>query len=74
MALAAPPWQESAMTTPDPVPQPETPPAGGGCLIAAGLILGPIVGLLLGETSAGLLVGGAVGVVAAIVLALVQRR
>ncbi|WP_416908232.1 MAG: hypothetical protein ACMVO5_00995 [Polymorphobacter sp.] len=41
--------------------------SGGGCLIAAGLILGPVVGLLLGQVSAGLIAGGVIGVLAAII-------
>lgn len=47
---------------------------GGGCLIAAGLILGPTLGLMVGQTSAGLVIGGVIGVVAAIVLTFVDSR
>jgi len=53
---------------------PSAGPRGGGCLIAVGLVLGPVVGLLLGQVSAGLLVGGALGVVAAVILAVVDKR
>lgn len=47
---------------------------GGGCLIAAGLILGPVLGLMVGQTSAGLIIGGIVGVVAAVALAFADSR
>lgn len=47
---------------------------GGGCLIAAGLVVGPIVGLLVGQTSLGLLTGLAIGVIGAIVVAVRDRR
>lgn len=57
---------------------PSTPPPvgprGGGCLIAMGLVFGPVAGLMLGQVSAGLLVGGALGVVAAVVLALIDKK
>ncbi len=55
---------------------PPSPPdrLGGGCLIAAGLLIGPVVGVFIGQVSAGLIVGGALGIVAAIILALYERR
>jgi hypothetical protein len=54
---------------------PAPPPMrGGGCLIAAGLVFGPVIGLLFGQTSAGLVIGGLVGVVAAVVLTVLDRR
>lgn len=64
----------------EPTPQtdraPLTPPPmrGGGCLIAAGLVIGPIVGLLFGQTSLGLFAGLVIGIVAAIVLTILDRR
>lgn len=54
---------------------PETPPLSrppqqaGGCLIAAGLLIGPVIGMMFGETSIGLVVGLVIGVVAAIIMA-----
>ena len=59
---------------PEVVPPPRSPQQAGGCLIAAGLILGPIIGMVFGQTSAGLLVGLAIGVVAAIGMALRTPR
>jgi F0F1-type ATP synthase assembly protein I len=59
---------------------PEMPPArrppqqAGGCLIAAGLIFGPLVGMLFGQTSIGLIAGLVIGVVAAIVMAVRDGR
>lgn len=58
-------------TPPDPAPPA---PRGGGCLIAAGLILGPVVGLLVGQVSAGLVAGGVLGVLAALGMAWADRR
>jgi hypothetical protein len=59
---------------PDQPPTPRSPQQAGGCLIAAGLIIGPIVGLFFGQSTAGLLAGLAIGVAAAIVMALRERR
>ncbi|MEY2884474.1 MAG: hypothetical protein RL490_2198 [Pseudomonadota bacterium] len=56
----------------DPVPRP--PQRGGGVLIAAGLLLGPIVGIMIGETSAGLIGGLILGVIAAVVMAIRDKR
>jgi hypothetical protein len=54
---------------------PGRPPSrGGGCLIAAGLIIGPVLGLMVGQTSAGLVIGGVIGVAAAIALAFADSR
>ena len=54
---------------------PARPPArGGGCLIAAGLILGPALGLMVGQTSVGLVIGGVIGVVAAMALTFIDMR
>jgi hypothetical protein len=54
---------------------PGRPPVrGGGCLIAAGLIIGPTLGLMVGQTSAGLVIGGLLGIAAAIALAFVDGR
>jgi hypothetical protein len=63
------------MPTPDPVPLPSPPsPRGGGCLIAAGLLIGPAVGMMIGQVSAGLVAGGVLGVLAALGLAIAERR
>jgi hypothetical protein len=45
------------------------PQQAGGCLIAAGLIVGPIIGLAFGQTSIGLVAGGLIGVAAAVLMA-----
>lgn len=47
---------------------------GGGFLIFAGLVVGPIVGMMFGETSIGLVAGLAIGIVAAIGVAIADRR
>nr|WP_310523937.1 hypothetical protein [Polymorphobacter sp.] len=47
---------------------------GGGFFIAAGLIVGPIVGAAFGQTSIGLVAGFVIGAVAAIVLTIADRR
>lgn len=66
---------------PDPIPPnrppPRSPPPvpmGGGILIAAGLVLGPIIGMMFGETSIGLVAGLVLGVLAAIALTIADRR
>ncbi len=80
MVLCAGPWQEGVMSDSDPVQPPDgsSPSSstrrGGGCLIAAGLLLGPVVGVMVGEVSAGLIVGGVIGIIAAVVLLLLDRR
>lgn len=56
-----------------PPPGPQS-PKGGGCLIAAGLLLGPMVGVAIGQVSAGLVVGGLLGVAAALLLLLLDRQ
>ena len=58
---------------PSPSPESRPPQQAGGCLIAAGLIIGPIVGLAFGQTSMGLIGGFAIGVIGAIVMALRDR-
>lgn len=57
-----------------PSPSPRKPQQAGGCLIAAGLILGPIVGMAFGQTSIGLVAGGVIGVLGALVMAVTGRR
>ncbi len=54
---------------------PAKPPRrGGGCLIAAGVVIGPIIGVMFGETSIGLIAGLGLGIVAAVVLAVLDAR
>ncbi len=55
-------------------PPPRPPLRGGGCLVAAGLVIGPIAGLVAGQTSAGLLVGFALGILAAVAMAIRDDR
>jgi uncharacterized membrane protein len=75
VAFCVPSWQLTAMSNlPDPPPPPTTPRQAGGCLIAAGLMLGAGIGVAVGESSAGLLIGLAVGVIAAVAMALRDRR
>ena len=50
------------------------PHRGGGVFVAFGLVGGAIVGILAGEPSLGLLSGLGLGVLAAIILVLRDRR
>lgn len=59
---------------PDESPRSKPPARGGGCLIAVGLLVGPIIGMMFGETSIGLVAGLAIGTLAAIALAVLDRR
>jgi len=56
--------------------RPVAPPPrrGGGCLIAAGVILGPVAGVLAGEPSIGLVAGLVLGVAGAAALFFIDRR
>ena len=67
----------AAMTPPPVTPPPVTPRRpemrGGGCLVAAGLLVGTVVGVLVREGSIGLIAGFAVGVVGAVLLYVVDR-
>ncbi len=60
-------------TPPDLNPPPRSPQLGGGCLIAAGVMIGPVVGIFFGQVTLGLIAGGVIGVVAALVMALRGR-
>ena len=54
---------------------PAKPPRrGGGCLIAAGVLIGPVIGVMFGETSIGLVAGLAIGILAAVALAVADRK
>lgn len=48
-------------------------PAAGGALIAAGAVIGPVVGLFLGQPSIGLLVGVGIGGALAVLIWLCSR-
>jgi hypothetical protein len=60
------------MRTDPSVPPP--PRRAGGCLIAAGLLIGPVVGIFFGQVSLGLVIGFGIGVAGAIALALADKR
>ena len=49
-------------------------PAAGGCLLALGLIGGAVAGLLYGQASLGLILGGIGGAIAATTVFLIDRR
>ncbi len=61
---------------PDSIPPEQRQPPGsaGGCLIAAGAVIGPMIGLSMGQVTLGLLGGLAVGVLGAITMMVAQRR
>jgi len=50
------------------------PQRGGGVLIAGGLVLGAVGGIIAGQPSVGLAAGLGLGIVLAIVLAFADRR
>lgn len=47
---------------------------GGGCLVAAGLIFGSIIGIFFQQTSLGMMVGFGIGAVAAVLLTIADRK
>lgn len=53
---------------------PAPPRAAGGALIALGAVGGAVTGLFLGETTLGFLIGLAVGLLAALLIWLRDRR
>jgi len=57
-----------------PNPPKSTAPAAGGCLLALGLIGGAVGGVLYGQTTLGVLIGGAGGAIAATIIFLIDRR
>jgi hypothetical protein len=81
LALLPSSCQSTAMSNESHGPQtaaskPVAPPPrrGGGCLIAAGVILGPVAGVLAGEPSIGLVAGLALGVGGAAAMYVIDRR
>ncbi len=52
----------------------QRPGAAGGFLLAAALLVGTVIGLLVGEPSIGFLVGLGIGSVVAVLLWLRERR
>jgi hypothetical protein len=57
-----------------PNPPQSTAPAAGGCLLALGLIGGAVAGVVYGQTTLGILIGGAGGAIAAVIVFLIDRR
>jgi hypothetical protein len=57
-----------------PNPPKSTAPAAGGCLLALGLIGGAFAGVVYGQTTLGVLIGGAGGAIAATIIFLIDRR
>ena len=58
----------------EPHPPKSTAPAAGGCMLALGIIGGGIVGVMLNQISAGLVLGGVAGAAVATILFLIDRR
>lgn len=56
-----------------PMRQPDA-PRGHGCLVAAGMMIGPVVGWGFGQVALGLVAGLLVGIVAAAVMTWRDRR
>ncbi len=54
--------------------QQQPPGSAGGCLIAAGALIGPVIGLFMGQVTLGLLGGLAIGALGAIAMMVAQRR
>jgi hypothetical protein len=52
---------------------PSSSPTAGGCLLAAAILLGALIGVSLGQPSIGILAGTAVGTAAALVVWLRDR-
>ncbi|MGU3391963.1 hypothetical protein [Sphingomonas sp. M1A8_2b] len=70
-------WQDSTMADPtsrDTVPPHKDPSAAGGFLVALGMLGGAGVGFAIGQATPGFLIGTGVGVVAAVLVWLRDRR
>ncbi len=57
-----------------PNPPQSTAPAAGGCLLALGVIGGTIAGIILHQTSMGIMLGIAGGAIAATIIFLIDHR
>lgn len=57
-----------------PNPPQSTAPAAGGCLLALGVIGGAIAGIILHQTSLGIVLGIAGGAIAATIVFVIDRR
>ncbi|MGN6818209.1 MAG: hypothetical protein ACTHJR_06010 [Sphingomonas sp.] len=57
-----------------PNPPQSTAPAAGGCLLALGVVGGAVAGIMLHQTSLGIILGVAAGAIAATIVFLIDRR
>jgi len=57
-----------------PNPPKSTAPAAGGCLLALGVVGGAVAGVMLHQTSMGIVLGIAGGAIAATIVFLIDRR
>lgn len=57
-----------------PNPPQSTAPAAGGCLLALGVVGGAVAGIMLRQTSLGIILGVAAGAIAATIVFLIDRR
>ncbi len=69
-------WQDARMADPSPanIPPHKDPSAAGGFLVALGMLAGAGVGFAIGEATPGFLIGTGVGVVAAVLVWVRDRR
>lgn len=70
-------WQDTPMADPtsrDTLPPHKDPSAAGGFLVAIGMLVGVGVGFAIGQATPGFLVGTGVGVAAALLVWLKDRR
>jgi hypothetical protein len=61
-------------TSRDDIPPHKDPSAAGGFLVALGMLGGAGVGFAIGEATPGFLIGTGVGVVAAVIVWVIDRR
>lgn len=55
-------------------PSRSTGPAAGGCLLASGIMAGAIYGAVAGDATLAVLIGAAAGLVAAVMIFVIDRR
>ncbi len=70
-------WQDRAMADPtsrDTLPPHKDPSAAGGFLVAIGMLGGAAIGFAIGQATPGFLVGTGVGVLAAVLVWVRDRR